>query len=76
MRKPRLICRWHLEQDDSDVTVDAKQTEEERHDGQGAGNPTPGLVCVHRKDPKACPICSRDWTESQTGQLPYRPKAA
>jgi hypothetical protein len=78
MRKPRLICIWRLEQtpDSPEVTSDVRQSNGEGQGQHLTENPAPELVCIHRKNPKACPICSRDWTQPQTGQLPYRPKAA
>ena len=80
MRSPRrLTCIWRTEHmpDSSAATSDDRQ-----NDGpiECDENPivhiVPGLVCIHKKSHEACPICSRDWTRPQTGQLPHRPKAA
>jgi hypothetical protein len=79
MRKPRWTCIWRAEQapDSSAPTPDDRQTDEPIGcEEDSVVHLAPELTCVHKKDPAACPICSRDWTQPQTGQLPYRPKAA
>ncbi len=80
MPKLRLICIWRAEEapDDSGGEFDDRQADE--HDLECDERPIvrhiPELTCIHKLDREACPICSRDWTQPQTGQLPYRPKAA
>jgi hypothetical protein len=77
MRKLRLVCIWREEEisESPDATSDGQQTEPEL-DKRPTARRVPELVCIHNKDRGECPICSRDWTQPQTGQLPYRPKAA
>jgi hypothetical protein len=79
MRKLRLVCIWRAEQmpDSSEATSDDRQDDElVEYDEHPILHVVPELVCIHKKNRKACPICSRDWTQPQTGRLPYQPKAA
>lgn len=74
----RLVCIWRVEEtpDTPATPAENQQTDQPEHDDRFAGPYVPGLVCIHNLDPALCVICSRNWAEPRTGQLPYRSKAA
>jgi hypothetical protein len=74
----RLTCIWRAEEmpDNSATTSDDRQADELECDEHSTVRRIPELVCIHNVDRKLCVICSRNWAEPQTGQLPHRPKAA
>ncbi len=72
----RLICTWRVEEvpDAPAAPAEDEQDDELVRDEHSTARRI--LVCIHNVDPELCVICSRNWAEPQTGQLPYRPKAA
>jgi len=71
----RLTCIWRAEKIPISPAATESQPGGEPQSGQQS-QAHPRLVCIHNKDPELCVICSRNWANPETGQLPYRPKAA